>query len=54
MSQPEWQDLELDPAHFPDEWDFYGGIEDASEELAGYGRPEWYADSCLFYPTYPI
>ncbi|MDC0251925.1 glycosyltransferase [bacterium] len=47
MSQPEWQDLNLDPASFEDEWDFYGSWEKASVEADGYFRPDWYQDTCL-------
>ena len=47
MSQPEWQDLNLDPASFDDEWDFYGSWEKASVEADGYHRPDWYQDTCI-------
>lgn len=38
MSQPEWDDLELDPAHFPDETNFYHNTAD----LSAYRRPDWF------------
>jgi glycosyltransferase involved in cell wall biosynthesis len=47
MSQPEWQDLNLDPALFDDEWDFYGSWEKAASEAGDYFRPDWYQDTCL-------
>ena len=47
MSQPEWQDLNLDPALFEDEWDFYGSWQKASVDAADYWRPDWYQDTCL-------
>lgn len=50
MSQPEWQDLDLNPSDFKDEWDFYGSIDRAASCLKGYNRPEWYFDSCIFDP----
>jgi len=38
MSQPEWDDLELDPADFPDENNFYNNTADFGD----YRRPQWY------------
>lgn len=37
MSQPEWDDQELDPRDFPDENNFF-----ASSKMICYTRPEWY------------
>ncbi len=50
MSQPEWQDLDLNPSDFDDEWDFYGSLDSSATGLKGYNRPEWYHDSCIFDP----
>ncbi len=49
MSQPEWQDLDLAPEMFADEWDFYGGWETACRDFGGYERPPWYFDTCISY-----
>ncbi len=38
MSQPEWDDLELEAEDFPDEWDFYSNTADFGD----YRRPSWY------------
>lgn len=38
MSQPEWDDLELNPEDFPDENDFYNN----TAKLNGYTRPNWF------------
>jgi glycosyltransferase involved in cell wall biosynthesis len=43
MSQPEWDDLELDPADFPDENNFYNN----KANFNGYRRPEWYLNEEL-------
>jgi glycosyltransferase involved in cell wall biosynthesis len=44
MSQPEWDDLELDPADFPDENNFF---DNKSVHLRGYSRPEWFAQGTV-------
>jgi glycosyltransferase involved in cell wall biosynthesis len=41
MSQPEWDDLELDSADFPDENDFTVN----SADFGDYKRPSWYQNS---------
>jgi glycosyltransferase involved in cell wall biosynthesis len=38
MSQPEWDDIELNPNDFPDENDFYRN----NADFGGYRRPDWY------------
>lgn len=38
MSQPEWDDLLLDPSAFHEEWNFHNN----SADLSGYQRPDWY------------
>ncbi len=38
MSQPEWDDLELNPDDFPDENNFHNNTVD----FGGYRRPDWY------------
>lgn len=38
MSQPEWDDIELDPMDFPDENNFYSN----TAEFGNYKRPDWY------------
>ena len=38
MSQPEWDDLELDSADFPDENDFFNNTADFGD----YRRPDWF------------
>jgi glycosyltransferase involved in cell wall biosynthesis len=38
MSQPEWEELDLDPADFPDENDFRNNTADLSQ----YQRPSWF------------
>lgn len=43
MSQPEWDDLELDPGDFPDEDDFYNNTAD----LGSYERPQWFVSESL-------
>jgi glycosyltransferase involved in cell wall biosynthesis len=43
MSQPEWDDLRLDPADFPDEADFYNNTAD----LGGYERPAWFTSESI-------
>jgi glycosyltransferase involved in cell wall biosynthesis len=46
MSQPEWDDLPLDPADFPDEWDF-------SKNTADFGawrRPAWFTSETIVDP----
>lgn len=43
MSQPEWDDLELDPADFPDENNFY----DNTADFGSYQRPAWYQNADL-------
>lgn len=43
MSQPEWDDLELDSSDFPDENNFYLNSADFGE----YQRPEWYLSQDL-------
>jgi glycosyltransferase involved in cell wall biosynthesis len=44
MSQPEWNDLVLDSADFPDENDFFNNTAD----LSGYQRPDWFHSGTLF------
>jgi glycosyltransferase involved in cell wall biosynthesis len=44
MSQPEWNDLALDSADFPDENDFFNNTAD----LSGYKRPDWFHSGTLF------
>jgi len=44
MSQPEWDDLELDPADFPDENNFF---DNKSIHLRGYSRPDWFAQGAV-------
>ena len=44
MSQPEWNDLVLDLADFPDENDFFNNTAD----LSGYNRPNWFHSGTLF------
>ena len=46
MSQPEWDDLWLDPADFPDETDFYNNTAD----FGGYQRPAWFTSESLHDP----
>ncbi|MBI4754382.1 MAG: glycosyltransferase family 4 protein [Betaproteobacteria bacterium] len=46
MSQPEWDDLLLDPQDFPDETDFYNNTAD----FGGYSRPEWFKSDSLADP----
>jgi len=38
MSQPEWDDIDLDPSDFPDENDFFNN----SADLSNYRRPDWF------------
>jgi hypothetical protein len=38
MSQPEWNDLVLDSADFPDENDFFNNTAD----MSGYQRADWF------------
>lgn len=47
MSQPEWDDLELDPKDFPDEGDF--GVNTA--DLGDYRRPPWFRSARLAEPS---
>jgi len=48
MSQPEWDDLELDPADFPNENNFYNNTADFGK----YQRPAWYLNNeIVFYPS---
>ena len=44
MSQPEWDDLDLDSSDFPDENDFYSNTAD----FGSYKRPDWYHSGTLF------
>ncbi|MGH1371016.1 MAG: glycosyltransferase [Cellvibrionaceae bacterium] len=44
MSQPEWDDLDLDSEDFPNENDFYSN----SANLGSYKRPEWFHSGTLF------
>jgi glycosyltransferase involved in cell wall biosynthesis len=46
MSQPEWDDLDLDPSDFPDEDDFYKNTADFGQ----YSRPSWYLSDDLWPP----
>ena len=43
MSQPEWDDMELNPDDFPDENDFYKN----TAEFGEYQRPDWYCSEEL-------
>lgn len=43
MSQPEWDDVALDPQDFPDEGDFRNNTADLGE----YRRPEWFKGATL-------
>lgn len=53
MSQPEWQDLDIDPEIFTDEGDFYGSWETLAKTCPEYVRPSWYNDTCIYYPPPP-
>ncbi|WP_461536854.1 glycosyltransferase [Spongorhabdus nitratireducens] len=44
MSQPEWDDLDLNSEDFPDENNFYSN----SANLKDYKRPKWYHSGSLF------
>jgi glycosyltransferase involved in cell wall biosynthesis len=46
MSQPEWDDLPLDPADFPDEWDFTKNTAD----FGAYRRPAWFTSETIADP----
>lgn len=46
MSQPEWDDLPLDPADFPDEWDFTKSTAD----FGGWRRPAWFTSESIADP----
>jgi len=43
MSQPEWDDLELDPDDFPEEDNFYNNHAD----FGAYRRPDWFVSDSL-------
>src|SRR5579871_4411202 len=47
MSQPEWDDLALDPKDFPDEGDFRNNTAD----LGDYRRPAWFRSTSLAAPS---
>ena len=50
MSQPEWDDLALDPEDFPDEADFNVNTADLGE----YRRPPWFvSDTIKVRPSAP-
>lgn len=44
MSQPEWDDLDLQSDDFPDEYNFYNNTAD----FGSYRRPEWFYSGTLF------
>ncbi len=46
MSQPEWDDLDLQADDFPEEFDFY----DNTADFGDYRRPEWFV-SCGIFPS---
>jgi glycosyltransferase involved in cell wall biosynthesis len=46
MSQPEWDDVWLDPADFPDEADFFNNTAD----FGGYRRPDWFISESIHDP----
>jgi glycosyltransferase involved in cell wall biosynthesis len=43
MSQPEWDDVALDPHAFPDQNNFY----DNTADFGGYARPAWFASESV-------
>lgn len=46
MSQPEWEDVLLDPADFQEEWNFHKN----TANFGGYRRPEWYVSEPVVDP----
>ena len=46
MSQPEWDDLPLNPEDFPDQWNFFENTAD----FGSYRRPSWFASDPVHDP----